>query len=445
MSENKEFIKEKIVKKTGAGKGFRSFVKITASAILFGVIAAVVFAVTAPVAINSFVTETETTTEEVVVIPRDEPETQATLEVMSSSVEETSEAINDGEVENDITEAETTAPVEELVQEAIEGYKYSVEDLESMWSSAARLCNDLDPSIVTVRIKGQTEDMFGNLHKGESEFSGVIIAETYTESMILTSAVALDDINSIEIEWANGSTQQAYLRKMDKVADLAVICARKHDMNQSTKASAIPVELGNSYQVGRGDMLIAAGSPLGQVHSTAYSWASYVEYKHPDIDMNKRLIYINSQMDTEKGTWMFNTKGELVGWTETPEDIYNKNGKTAISGISDYKSLLESMINSADSAYIGIIPSETPYEDGEEEKPRGIYVMETVNEGPAYNAGILAGDIISEINDVVIRSVEEYEQELENLRPDDEITVVLHREARGEYKDMEYKLTVAAR
>ena len=449
--EKKEFIKEKIVKKTGAGKGFRNFIKIIVGAILFGVIAAGVFVVSKPTAEKLLGTEPETTTAEVVVIPRDvyeESVKAAELEEESgekfTQPEETEKdtAASEGEIPEESTTQPETEDVKVIVESAIEEYQYTIDDLNGMWKNLSSLCNELDPSIVKVTTLHEEPELFSGAGDMGDEYSGIIIAETYNEMMILTLADAVPDSDTIQVTWVNGNSQQARLRKTDEQTGLAVISAKKSEMSEVTRAIAKPINLGNSYGIARGDLMIAMGSPRGAVHSTDYAWVSYIDKNVETTDGTCRYYYINNYLESTGGTWALNIKGELVGWVASGSE------GNVVTGISDYKSLIERMTNASDYAYIGLTPvavSDSAEAAGSTRIPDGIYVVEVVNGDPAYEAGILPGDIITKINDTELHTVAEYSLLLESLRPGDEVPVEVRREARGEYRKLDYTLTVGKR
>lgn len=440
-NEKKEFIKEKISKKTGAGKGFRNFIKILVGAILFGVIAAGVFVLSKPAAEKILGTEAESTTVEVVTIPRDDtPETESETETETEP--ESTETVEETENETESTqEEESTENIEDVVTGLIDNYEYSMDDLNGLWKNLSVLCNDLDSSIVAIR-KTKEDEIFDAYDSSDDEFSGVVIAETYNETMILTLSDAVFGDEELEIMWVNGNSQPGYLKHTDDISGLAIISAKKSEMTDTVKALVKPIGLGNSYAITRGDLLIAMGSPRGRIHSTDYTWASYIDKNAYTIDGPSRIIYISDYLDNNKGTWLLNVKGELIGWNDKSYD------GNVVVGISDYKSLIERMSNSSDYAYLGIVPSHIPEEiisDVSLRVPKGVYVLEVEKEGPAYIAGILPGDIVTAIDNKDINNVTEYSACLETLNEGDGVTVSVSREARGEYRKLEYPVVVGKR
>ena len=452
--EKKEFIKEKIKKKTEAGKGFRNVIKIIAGAILFGVIAAGVFVLTKPTAEKILGTEAESITTEVVMIPRDEAIEQ-TIEIEKAaetepetvqSDENDISGIEDGTIINDIEPTETypeesTEPIEEVVAEAIDSYQYSIDDLNGLWKNLSKLCNDMDSSIVAIKSADNENDFFAAYGEPEDEYSGIVIAETYNEVMILTLGDAFSS-DEATVVWTNGNTQTGYVKRSDSITGLGIISVKKNEMTDTVKALAKPVALGNSYAVTRGDLMVALGSPRGVVHSTDYAWASYIDKDAQAVDGTSRRIYINNYLNSNRGTWLVNTVGELIGWVETESD------GNVVTGISDYKSLIERMSNSGDYAYFGIVPSSIPEEIANRTSiraPKGAFIKEVVNGSPAYEAGILPGDIITAIGENEIHNAVEYSACLDELQAGDELTVTVHREARGEYRKLDYTITVGKR
>jgi len=447
MSEKKEFIKEKIVKKTGAGKGFRNFIKILAAAIIFGVVAAGVFALSTPWAQKHIGKQEETVETEFVTIPRDEPETLSTV---VQSQEETETAPEDGELINDTVEEESTEPVEDIVQEVMEGYNYSVSDLSSMWNNVAELCNDIDSSVVTVRTRSVDKDMFDNERSHEGEYSGIIIAETDTQVVILTRSDVAGYEEDLTVEMSKDEILDAEIKAVDTQLGLAVIGIDKKGMSQETIDDIVTINLGNSYQIRRGDMLLAVGSPVGVVHSTGYDWVSYIEKDVPVIDGTESHIYIGGQCDSDKGSWILNIDGQLIGWSARNPENENSGAKTAnnsssnmIIGISEYKSILERMVNAGKFAYIGLKLAQIPETEGD--TPKGLYVVEVAKGSPAYDAGILAGDTLMELCNVDMRSLNSYVKVLENLNSGTEVEAVVSRDAIDEYKEISYEITVGER
>ena len=77
--------------------------------------------------------------------------------------------------------------------------------------------------------------------------------------------------------------------------------------------------------------------------------------------------------------------------------------------------------------------------------PRGVYVVECRRNGPAYNAGVQSGDIITKIGEKNIETMSDYQIGVGQLREGDPVTVVVQRRGADEYIELEYQAIVGAR
>ena len=201
--------------------------------------------------------------------------------------------------------------------------------------------------------------------------------------------------------------------------------------------------LGNSYAVKRGDVIIAIGSPLGAVYSNTYGSVSYIANNVSIVDGMTRLIYTEANSNINKGTWFVNVNGEIIGWATNIHD--DDNPKTMVAGISDFKPILERMMNAQASAYLGIKVTEISSEARATGVPSGLYVMSCETDSPSYTAGIQAGDIITHIGNNEVSSLVEYKKMVEVMHAEDVVEIKVMRNVREGYKEVVFPITVTAR
>ena len=75
--------------------------------------------------------------------------------------------------------------------------------------------------------------------------------------------------------------------------------------------------------------------------------------------------------------------------------------------------------------------------------PMGAYIIDIEMDSPAMKGGIHKGDVITAMNDAVITSVLDYELELNDCAPGDEVTVTIMRPNGDTYIDMDLKVTLS--
>src|SRR6266498_2580834 len=121
--------------------------------------------------------------------------------------------------------------------------------------SVSQIYNRTNKGVVeiTVSSTGQTTP-FGGSQSQQAQGSGFVYDDS---GHIVTNEHVVDGANSISVKFWNGATYKATLVGSDASTDLAVI---KVDAPSSLLH---PLPLGDSGKVGRGDGVVAIGSPFG--------------------------------------------------------------------------------------------------------------------------------------------------------------------------------------
>lgn len=399
---------------------------LAAAAVIFGGVAAVTFAVSKPVAERYLVKETQRETMPVT-IPKDDPEptTQPTVAATSTTQE--------------------TKPMEEMVREALKNYSFTIEDVNALYDGVRMVAQKADKSIVTVHsVKNQT-DWFDNPVESSGLFAGAVIASANGEFLILTPEAAVESADSIRVVFSDGTEVDGTIKQMDTRSGMAVVSILQSALGKTLLDSIQPIELGNSYSVRQGDMVIAIGAPAGVVHSTNYGFVTYVAKNVQITDGLTRVIYADMKGSPAMGTFLINTSGQIVGWVTDLYKNENNSDMTAALAISDFKSILERLSNGQTFPYLGIKGQEVTAVMNEAGIPLGIYVSEVNADSPVYNSGIQNGDIIVRIGEETIVTMKDLETVLETLNTGDTVNVKVLRSGREGYTEIEYQVTIGAR
>lgn len=423
----RRFMREKIVRQPLTKKQVAMRVAVFFFiALAAGAAAGISYAVARPIAERYLGETTEETTQ--ITIPKDEPE---------STAPETTSAAE--------TETQETEPIEDMLQSAIEQYEFGIDDFNTLHSSLRMVAQEADKGIVTVHSVRQQVDWFDNPIESSGLYAGAVIAATRTELLILTPEGAVENADSIKVALSDGSEVGGTIKQSDTIAGMAIVSVNTEGIDPNILKSVKAIELGNSYSVRQGDMLIAVGGPAGIVHSTAYGEVTYVMRNVQMTDGICRIIYADLCSSAGMGTFLVNTNGQMVGWVTDEYKTESSPNVTSAMAISDYKGILERMSNGRQAAYFGIIGQEVSGTMAEQGLPNGVYVVNAIVDGPAYNQGIQNGDIITKIGEKDIRTIRDFQNQVENLNPGDVVTVLVQRNAIDEYKEIEYHITIGAR
>lgn len=420
MDEDKDkFITEKIIKKDKSR--YINLMKLLLSAVVFGVVAMATALFTRP-GLEKFIVKS-TTEKETISIEKDTTVFQNSTEVIGT---------------------EDTEAFKNIAESIIDEHSYDEEDVKAMYKVLANLTNDLDSCVTAIHSIKNEKDWFDNLIESGHYYSGLVIAKTENEVLVLCPVQAIDAADTINVSFKNNYSKQATVKSADGHIGLAILSVDTSDADSGIKEGIEVIALGNSYLVSRGDIALAIGSPTGFNYSTGYGWVSYISKDVSIVDSSAMFMHTSLALDNAKGSFLVNTSGELIGIATS---AYPSESSTGVAiGISDLKARLEYMINAMPAAYIGIKPIDINAKAKESGVPEGIYVTEVVADSPAYISGIQVGDVISEIDGIKISSTAAYKEVIDKLTVGKEINIKLYRDnGKNEYSQLDINLTVASR
>ncbi len=426
-NRQRDFITEKVVKqpltkKQAAGRVVAFF----CAAVAFGVAAAFSFAVSNPLAQR--LVGVEETEESAISIPKDEPTEPA---------------------ETDTPPPETLAesePVEDQVKDAMEDYRFTVENLNAMLNSLRTRIQTANNGIVTVHSVHQNTDWFDNPVETTGKYAGAVIAQTAQELLILTLEEAVEEADAIGVIFSDGKEAVGRIKQRDTVVGMTIVSVLTEELEDSTLQRVSPLVLGNSYMVGEGDLIAAVGGPAGMIPSMDYGFVTYVAKNVQMMDRVGRVLYSSIRADADSGTFLINTEGQLIGWVMKPdEEEADAANTTKILGISEYKSILEKLTNGLGAPCFGIQGQEVSQAMVSQGLCQGIYVLNSVVDRPAYNAGIQNGDVITNIDGTEIITMKDFITIMDGMECGQLLHVTVQRNGREGYTELKFEVTVGAR
>ena len=350
----------------------------------------------------------------------------------------------------------------------------TADELSAMWQEISDMGNNIDRYIVDVCSIQNATDWFDNQFEKKDVYSGIIISSDDDEVCVLTVSSAVSSADSLKVSLTDGRLFPAAVRSTDSVAGLAVICFDPEDENmvsaeiieetqaqedsEATGQTAAhssaasdkeyePIEaisLDTSGRACRGDLVIAAGSPRGISHSIAYSWLSYTTDPISITDGTTKLFYADRDMDFEKGTWIIDLDGRLIGWL--CDDIKQDSADSqVIMSIADYRDILETMIEGEERAYLGVSVIDADTMHSGPDYPEGVYVKSVAFGGPAYNSGLQPGDYIADIGGHRITSLRSFKYAMNHIQAGSTVTILIYRQSKEEYKNIVFEVETGSR
>ncbi len=224
--------------------------------------------------------------------------------------------------------------------------------------------------------------------------SGVIVS---SDGYVLTNNHVIEDADDIQLVLSDGRRMRATVRGSDPESDLAVIKAEGKDFPTVT--------FGKLDNVQVGDAVLAIGSPFGFGSSVTHGIVSALGRNHLGINRFEDFIQTDAAVNPgNSGGALVDASGNLIGINSA---IYSQNGGSQGIGfaipITIARSVLEQIIRDGEvtRGWLGIEPQElTPELASALALPNtdGVLIRSVLRSGPAERAGMLARDVVVELD-----------------------------------------------
>jgi serine protease Do len=268
--------------------------------------------------------------------------------------------------------------------------------------------------------------------------SGFIIDET---GYIVTNHHVIADADEITITLNDQREFKATVVGSDEPSDLALL---------KIEAKNLPaVKLGDSSQLKVGEWVLAIGSPFGLQYSVAAGIVSYMGRSLPSEE-GQYVSFIQTDVAINPGHSggpLFNLRGEVVGINS---QIFTSNGGSIGLSFAIPVDVAKNVVGQlresgmVQRGWLGVgyeDVSQTLSEAFGLDTPRGALINRVIEGGPAQEAGLQLGDIITAFDNHQIRKGADLPYYVGLLKPNSTVRVDIIRD--GEPKQLE--LTIGLR
>ncbi len=271
---------------------------------------------------------------------------------------------------------------------------------------------------ITTQARPQPEDFFPQAQQNVG--SGVIVSD---QGHILTNSHVVRDARGLFVRSADGREFRGDVVGDDPDSDLALV---KID---AAGVKLQPLPFADSDRVRVGDWVLAIGSPFGYNHSVS---AGIVSAKHRRTQMNlpyQDYIQTDAAINPgNSGGALVNLNGELVGVNAA---IVSQNRSFEGIGLAISANLATWVKDRLQKdgrvrrGYLGVHPVEINQQlvdalrqDGIRsledllsdlglETPRGVFIVDVPEGGPAARAGVRRGDVLVELDGKAISHLQD--------------------------------------
>ena len=297
-------------------------------------------------------------------------------------------------------------------------------------SGTPSLGDGLTPGQVYAQNIDSVVLIYANTSSGRSTGSGFVLTE---DGYVVTNYHVIEGGTSFSVVTHDGEEYAASLTGGDETNDVAVL--------KVDGVALDPAELGSSDDLIVGDQVVAIGNPLGELTSTLT--VGYISGKNREVSTDGtsiNMLQTDASINSgNSGGPLFNMKGQVIGIT-TAKYSGNTSSGASIEGIGfaipidDVKGMLQEIMDNGyvSRPYLGVYIRDTA-------EGIGVYVESLEPLGPAYLAGMRSGDIIVQLGDSPVTSINSLSKALYAYKAGDTATVIVYRNR----QILELKITFA--
>ena len=309
------------------------------------------------------------------------------------------------------------------------------------------------PAVVSITGTFQVESYgyFGNSSsESEGSGSGIIVAKDDNYIYIATNNHVVEDATSLAVGFCDDTTVEAEIKGTDSDADLAVVTVDLSKVEQSTLDAIKIITEGDSDELVVGEQAIAIGNALGYGQSVTAGYISAVNREVELTDKTMTLIQTDAAINPgNSGGALLNSNGELIGINTVKYASEDVEGMGYAIPINTAKTIIDDLINEktipeSQQAYLGISGREISSDMAQAyNMPSGIYVSEVMEDSPAQDGGIRAGDIITEFDGNSVTSMESLQNRISKKSAGTSVTIKVQRQSQmGGYSEQTLKVTL---
>ena len=326
-------------------------------------------------------------------------------------------------------------------------------------TDVSEVVDEVMPSIVAITSKTVINSgrfgpsFYGGSYTTEGAGSGVIVAEDDDEIFILTNYHVVKDSSELSVQFIDDESYDATIKGVSERKDIAIVSVAKKNLTNATSKSIKIATLGDSNELKVGNGIIAIGNALGYGQSVTTGVVSALNREVSTDDYTQDMIQIDAAINGgNSGGALLNSKGEVVGINSVKYSSNGGGSEASVEGmgfaipISDVEDIIKDLINGKNdtgSLTLGIEGYMTNSGNiANYRLPEGFYVSAITAGGNADKSELAIGNIITEIDNTKVTSMENIKKVLNKKEKGDLITLKVKYASRNEYKEKEITIVL---
>ena len=286
-------------------------------------------------------------------------------------------------------------------------------------------------SCVGITVDIVSTNIFGQTVTGAAAGSGFVITE---DGYILTNYHVIDGASSNKVTFADGTEHDATYVGGEEANDIAVI--------KINATGLTPVVIGSSSDMLVGEQVTTIGNPLGELTFSQTSGIISALNRTVTMSDGRQMNMIQTDCAINSGNSggpLFNNHGEVIGIVSAKySSASSSSSSTSVEGLGfaipmdDVADMVSQLVSNG---YVSGQPilgvsvnrNEISQEAQAYGVPAGAEILVVTPGLCGEEAGLQAGDIVTQINDTTVSNGSDLINAVANYSPGDTVTLTVYR------------------
>ena len=326
--------------------------------------------------------------------------------------------------------------------------KQASSDTTSTVYDVSTVAKKVMPSIVSITgTYVTTYDYWFNSYQQESTGagSGIIIGKDDQYLYLATNYHVVQNAKSLSVTFVDDKSADAVVKGYVENNDIAVVTVKLSDISDDTLNEIKEIQVGSSDDLAVGDPCVAIGNALGYGQSVTVGYISALNREISASDETVKVLQTDAAINPgNSGGALVNMQGELIGINTAKYSDTSVEGMGYALPISDVQDIINDLIagknvsndgTTSGQAYLGISAQTITSQYAQLlNMPEGVYISSVEQGSAAEECGLQSGDIICSLDGEDIADMETFHDKIVACNPGDKVTIVYYRNNNGNYE-----------
>lgn len=289
----------------------------------------------------------------------------------------------------------------------------------------------------TIEFKGYSMEKF-------TTFTGMVVSKS-KDIIAITNSDNVEGLSYFSAKISGNKEITAEVYMVDSEVHIAYLKIKRVNLSEKEIKSigVSDIAANNIIKFGAEVKYIGWGSKSGMTLLDGKVVSQGASQLATDTIYNKYMIDI--RLSDIKDGFAFDDKGNLIAMGMVQEE---ETGKIAVIDLTGLRNDIYTGINNGYLIKVGIVSQQVTEEVRKlvgMDVPNGMFVTNVGEGTPAYDGGIMVGDVIYKIDDTNIEKYTDYRKYLNSKKKGDTITVYLYRRLGTRLNPYEIKVELGER